>query len=465
MAAKPRQCEQRAPLAAKTSRDAAELQHGKGITDLMRRLYPICRSITGDGVRETFDIVGESIALQRHEVPSGTQVFDWEIPPEWNIRGAWIRHPDGTPVVDFADHSLHVLNYSAPFQGRVSKQGLAEHVHTLPDRPDWIPHRTAYFRRDWGFCMPHNQWQELPDGEYDVCVDSTLEPGSLSLAECVIPGESDAEILLSTHSCHPSMCNDNLSGVAVLTALCQWLARAPRRFTYRAVFAPGTIGSLTWLWLRQQQLERIRGGLVLSGLGDRGPLSYKRSRRESALIDQVVERALISEEPAPEIRGFSPYGYDERQYCSPGFNLPIGRLSRTPHGEYPEYHTSADDFSFVSADHLERSLAFCRRVIEDVEHGDRMWINLAPYGEPRLGPRGLYGGVRADTGPDDRHMAMLWVLNLSDGKHSMLDIAERSDLPLSTLIEAGNRLHEAGLLAPVGHAAATVRARGAGEHQ
>ncbi len=426
----------------------SELQLGSGLMELAWRLYPICRSITGDGVRATFDILQEHIPLVRHEIPSGTRVFDWEIPPEWNIRRAWIRRANGAPVVDLADHTLHIVNYSAPFEGRLSKAELAHHVHTLPAQPDWIPHRTTYFRESWGFCMSQRQWDALPEGEYDVLVDSTLEPGALSLAECVIPGDSQSEILLSTHSCHPSMANDNLSGIVVLTALCQWLAAAPRRYTYRVVFAPGTIGSLSWLWQRQAGLERIRGGLVLSGLGDSGPLTYKRSRRGSALIDRIVECGLRDAETSGEIRDFAPYGYDERQYCAPGFDLPVGRLSRTPHGEYPEYHTSADDLGFIDADQLEGALAFCRRVVEDLEGGDRYWINRAPYGEPRLGKRGLYGGVSRQSGPDEAHMAMLWVLNLSDGSYSMLDIAERSGLPLSVLVEAGDRLHEAGLLAP-----------------
>lgn len=427
-----------------------EFQLGRSMMELARRLYPICRSITGDGVRETFDILQEYIALDWHEIPSGTRVFDWAIPPEWNIRCAWIRHADGTPVVDLADHSLHIVNYSAPFQGRLSKDELACRVHTLPEHPDWIPHRTTYFRESWGFCMSQRQWDALPEGDYDVLVDSTLEPGALTLAECVIPGESDTEVLLSTHSCHPSMANDNLSGIVVLTALCQWLNKAPRRYTYRAVFAPATIGSLTWLWLRQHQVDRIRAGLVLCGLGDCGPLTYKRSRRGTALVDRIAECALGESGPGAQVCGFSPYGYDERQYCSPGFDLPVGRLSRTPHGEYPEYHTSADDLDFIQGSQLERSLAFCRRLIEDLENGDRYWVNQAPYGEPRLGKRGLYGGMSPQHGPDVEHMAMLWILNLSDGRHSLVDIAENSELSLSLLSEVSGRLHEVGLLAPAG---------------
>lgn len=436
------------PAVATANRVDGALQLGSGLMDLARRLYPICRSITGNGVRATFDILQEHIPLTRHEIPSGTRVFDWEIPPEWNIRRAWIRHTDGTPVVDLADHALHVVNYSSPFQGRLRKVELAAHVHTLPDRPEWIPHRTTYFRESWGFCMTQRQWDALPDDDYDVLVDSTLQPGTLSLAECVIPGASETEILLSTHSCHPSMANDNLSGIVVLTALCQWLAAAPRRYTYRVVFAPGTIGSLSWLWLRQRELGRIRGGLVLCGLGDSGPLTYKRSRGESALIDRVAMRALPDSGPGAQIRPFSPYGYDERQYCSPGFDLPVGRLSRTPHGEYPEYHTSADDLDFIQGDQLERSLAFCRRLVEDLEVADRCWNNLAPYGEPRLGKRGLYGGVSSQHGPNEQHMAMLWLLNLSDGRYSLLDIAERSELPMALLSDVSRRLYEAGLLAP-----------------
>lgn len=419
---------------------------GAAMMDLVRDLYPICRSITGNGVRQTLDRVAEHIPLARHEIPSGTQVFDWQIPREWNVREAYLATVDGRREVDFADHNLHLLNYSVPVRRRVARDELLEHVFTLPEHPGWIPYRTSYYRDNWGFCMAHDTLATLGDPEYDVVIDTTLEPGALTLAECVLEGESDQEILLSTHICHPSLCNDNLSGIAVLTWLMAWLARRERRLTYRAVFVPGTIGSLAWLHLRQQQLDRIRGGLVLSGLGDAGGFTYKRSRQSRSPMDRLLQVALRDGTEPWQVRDFSPYGYDERQYCSPGFNLAVGRLSRTPYGEYPEYHTSADDLSLVSAPSLEGALGCCQRIVSYLE-ADRRWVNTKPHGEPQLGKYGLYGSI-GGTSADQQRLALLWMLNLSDGSHSLLDIAERSALDMGLLAEAAERLATAGLLRP-----------------
>lgn len=419
------------------------------LMQLIERLYPICRSITGNGVRCTLDILDESIPLQRHEVSTGTEVFDWEIPREWNIRDAWVRDPWGRTVVSFADHNLHVLNYSAPVHKVVDLDELYRHVFTCPDQTGVIPYRTSYYRETWGFCMRHDDLVTLPDVRYEVMIDSSLEPGALTVAECVIPGESDTEILLSTHICHPSMCNDNLSGIAVLTELGRWLAQRDNRYTWRIVFAPGTIGSLTWLWLRRQQLDRIAGGLVLCGLGDPGRFTYKQSRSGDSEIDRIVGRLVEGADVGGRVLPFTPYGYDERQYCSPGFALPVGRLSRTPYGEYPEYHTSADDLDFVSEEQLQGALALCQRIVADLE-ANRRWVNLAPYGEPFLGKRGLYGGTGGAGGPDDAQLAMLWLLNLSDGSHTLLDVAERAGMSVSAVAAAAERLHEAGLLEPAG---------------
>ena len=420
---------------------------GAEIKALAERLYPICRSITGNGVRETLDILGEHLPLERHEVPSGTPVFDWQIPPEWNIREAWVKDAAGRRVIDFRDSNLHVVNYSTPVRRTVSRDELAEHVFTLPDRPDWIPYRTTYYKRDWGFCLSENQWQGLRGDQFEVMIDSSLQPGALTLAECVLPGRSDREVLLSTHICHPSLCNDNLSGIAVQTHLMRWLAGLDRKYTYRAVFVPGTIGSLSWLWLNRDRLDRIAAGLVLCGLGDRGGFTYKRSRRAGTLIDRAAEIALRDSGEAAAVRDFSPYGYDERQYCSPGFNLPVGRLSRTPFGEYPEYHTSADNLEFVSESQLGASLAFCQRVIRNIEANDT-WENLSPCGEPQLGKRGLYDPIGGTMPSGDFRMALLWMLNLSDGTNDMLAIAERSGLGMNELLDAASRLADAGLLRP-----------------
>ena len=413
---------------------------------LVRRLYPICRSITGDGVRETFDVLAESIPLQRHEIESGTPVFDWEIPREWNIRDAWIRDEQGRVILQFSDHNLHVVSYSAPVHRVVTREELCRHVFTLPDHPAWIPYRTSYYAESWGFCMAHERLAALPEGRYEVMIDSTLEPGALTLAECIIPGESDEEVLLSTHVCHPSMCNDNLSGVAVLTGLCQWLAGRRNRLSYRAVFVPGTIGALAWLHLRRRGLYQIGAVLVLCGLGDAGAFTYKRSRAGDAEIDRIAAAAVQASECGGDVRAFTPYGYDERQYCAPGIDLPVGRLTRTPYGEYPEYHTSADNLDFVSEAQLQGALALCRRIVEDLE-SNRRWIATCPYGEPRLGKYELYDN-RSGGGPDADQLALLWVLNLADGRHTLVDMAERSTVPMATLAHAAERLHEAGLLRP-----------------
>jgi aminopeptidase-like protein len=319
---------------------------GKEMHRLIAELFPICRSITGDGVRETLRIVGGHVPLEIHEVPTGTQVFDWTIPKEWNINDAYIKNSRGDRIVDFRRSNLHVMSYSVPVRGRMSLEELKKHIYTLPEHPDWIPYRTSYYRERWGFCLSENQLTEMTDGEYEVCVDSTLEPGHLTYGESVIDGETKEEILLSCHVCHPSLCNDNLSGVALLAFLAKHLQPLSLRYTYRFLFIPGTIGSIAWLCLNEEKTERIKHGLVAACVGDSGASTYKKSRRGNAEIDQAVAHVLKTSGKEYQIVDFFPYGYDERQYCSPGFNLPVGCLMRTPHGKYPEYHTSADNLEF-----------------------------------------------------------------------------------------------------------------------
>jgi len=421
---------------------------GREMHELAREMYPICRSITGRGFRSTLDILERSVPLERHEVPTGTRVFDWTVPKEWNIRGASVKGPDGTTIVDFARHNLHVLNYSAPFRGRVSRDQLLRHLHSLPDHPDWIPYRTSYYEETWGFCVPDRVKASLPEGQYDVVVDSTLEAGSLTYAEHVVRGAVDDEVLISCHGCHPSLANDNLSGLVVANRLARMLSEVETRLTYRFLIIPGTIGAITWLARNQQGSGRIRHGLVLTCLGDPGQLTYKKSRRGDATIDRAVLHVLSTTRDAHRVLDFDPYGYDERQYCSPGFDLPVGRLTRTPHGMFPEYHTSADDLGFITAESLADSLAALLGVVEVLEH-DRKYENLNPKCEPQLGRRGVYGklGGIPDPGPASR--AMFWVLNLSDGGNGLLDIAERARMPFGTIREAANVLESTGLLRPL----------------
>lgn len=419
---------------------------GEWMHRFITELYPICRSITGDGLRETLRRIREHIPLEIHEVPTGTQVFDWTVPKEWNIRDAWVKDKHGAKVIDFAMSNLHVVQYSMPIHKSVSQAELKEHLHTLPDRPDWVPYRTSYYQETWGFCIAHSQLMHLKDSEYEVCIDSTLAEGSLSYGECVIPGNRPEEVLLSCHTCHPSLCNDNLSGVAMATILAKLLSNVSLNYTYRFLFIPGTIGSITWLALNGERVKRIRHGLVVACVGDSGKFHYKRSRRQDSEIDGAAAQALRRRPEGHEILDFSPYGYDERQYCSPGFDLPVGSLTRTPHSRFSQYHTSADDLTFVRPDALGGSLAAYLSILQILEC-NATYVNLNPMCEPQLGKRGLYRAMGGLPDAGQIELAQLWVLNLSDGNHSLLDIAERSAIPFQHIHQAAQLLKDHRLLA------------------
>ena len=410
---------------------------------LVRELYPICRSITGDGVRQTLARLGELVELERHEVPSGTPVLDWVVPPEWNVRGAWIRDERGETVVDFADSNLHVVSYSTPVRRRLGAEELARHLHSLPDRPDWIPYRTTYYDQNWGFCVTGAQRARLSRGEFEVCIDSTLAPGHLSYAEALLPGQSSDEVLISAHVCHPSLANDNLSGLAVSAFLARELAGRERRLSYRFLYAPGTIGALTWLARNREAAARVRHGVTLVCLGDERPLCYKRSFRGSEPVDRAFEHVVRRR--GGRLVDFTPYGYDERQYNAPGFRIPVGSLMRGRHGEFPEYHTSADRPDFVRPEQLEDALAALLEVVEILEHNDA-FRNLQPFGEPQLGKRGLYRATGGLPDPGELQMAILWVLSMSDGSADLLAISERSGLPFGQVRRAAGLLEEHGLL-------------------
>ncbi|HEY2330600.1 MAG TPA: DUF4910 domain-containing protein [Acidimicrobiales bacterium] len=417
---------------------------------LAEELFPFPRSITGDGVRATLDVIDREIGIDRIEVPSGTAVLDWTVPDEWNVRGGWIRSSDGSTLVDFADSNLHVLGYSEPVSATLTGAELRTHLHTLPDQPDLVPYRTSYYQRRWGFCMSDRLGATIRDDErYEVLIDSTLEPGHLSYGEHVVPGHTDDVVLISTHVCHPSLANDNLSGIVAALDLARHVATRPSRYTYVFLFIPGTIGSITWLAGNAERAARVRHGLVLTGLGDRGPITYKQSRQGTAEIDRVVAHVLASRNEAHEVQAFSPYGYDERQFCSPGFDLPVGRLSRSPHGTFPEYHTSADNLAFITPESLAASVDVLTEVLDALD-GLGVYRNLAPFGEPQLGRRGLYRSIGASMDSASTEMALLWVLNMSDGSRSVLDIAERSGLGFGSVREATGLLLEAGLLEEVG---------------
>lgn len=412
---------------------------------LMSKLFPICRSITGNGVRETLNIIKQHIPLRVYEVPTGTKVFDWTVPKEWNIKDAYVKNSKGEKIIDFKKNNLHVLNYSMPFLKKVSLQELEEHLFTLPEYPAWIPYRTSYYKEKWGFCMSHNQFSSLREEEYEVLIDSSLENGHLTYGEYYIEGSRLDEILISCHVCHPSLCNDNLSGIVVSTFLAKHLGRTSLKYSYRFLFIPGTIGSITWLCLNEPNVSRIKHGLVAACLGDSGKFTYKRSRQGNAEIDRAVINVLKNSETDYEVFDFSPFGYDERQYCSPGFDLRVGCLMRTPHGRYPQYHTSADNLDFVRPEFLEESFSKIMSILYILEN-NKKYLNQNPKCEPQLGKRGLYESIGGQKDKKIKELAILWVLNLSDGDNSLLDISDRSGLKFALIKEAADVLFNHDLL-------------------
>ena len=418
---------------------------GEEIFAFAAKIYPICRSITGDGVRQTLRHVCDHVALNVHEVPTGTAVFDWTVPREWNIRDAYIKNERGEKVVDFKSSNLHVMSYSVPVHRQLPLAELKTRVHTLPDQPDLIPYRTSYYQENWAFCMAHSQLASLPDGMYEVLIDSSLTDGSLTYGEYLHKGEVEDECLFSAHVCHPSLADDNCSGIALLTHLAGRLAGVQTRYSYRFVFAPGTIGAITWLAKNEAATRRIKHGLVLSMVGDGGGPTYKRSRRGDAPIDRAMVHAIRHSGLTPTVEDFSPYGYDERQYCSPGFDLPVGLFQRSKYGSIPQYHTSADDLGFIRPDDLAQSYRMIVDMIDILENDDT-YRNTVPKCEPQLGRRGLYGAIGGDKGAAAANLAMLWILNQSDGTQSLLDIARRADMPFSVIRATALHLRRHGLL-------------------
>jgi aminopeptidase-like protein len=427
----------------KTSLNINEV--GNEMYQLMSELYPICRSITGNGVRETLGKIKRIVPIEVHEVASGTKVFDWTVPKEWNIKDAYVKNSKGERIIDFKKSNLHVLNYSVPVQKKVSLRELKEHLFTLPEHPDWIPYRTSYYSENWGFCISHNQFKKLEQDIYEVCIDSSLENGHLTYGEYYIEGENSDEVLISTHICHPSLCNDNLSGIVLATSLAKYLSNASLTNSYRFLFIPGTIGSITWLCLNEPKVSKIKHGLVVVCVGDSGKFTYKKTRQQDADIDKIVTHVLRDSDNDFEIIDFFPYGYDERQYCSPGFDLPVGCLMRTPHGQFPEYHTSADNLDFVKPENLAVSFSIYLAVLNILEN-NKKYVNQNPKCEPQLGKRGLYHKIGGHDDSKAFQLAMLWVLNLSDGDHTLLDISKRANMDFDLIKDVANTLIEHDLL-------------------
>ena len=424
---------------------------GREMYALAADLYPIHRGITGDGLRETLTILKQHVPLEITEVPSGTQVFDWQVPQEWNVRDAFIEDSDGCRVVDYQESNLHVVNYSQPVRRTMAWEDLKKHLITLPDRPDWIPYRRVCSNGSWGFCLSHAQFHQLdkhPDREYEVCIDAAFTDGSLTYGEVCLPGETEQEVLITTHVCHPSMANDNLSGIAIATFLAKHLQSHKARYTYRFIFIPAVIGAITWLSENRHHTHKIKHGLVLSCLGDAGASTYERSRRGDTEIDRALVHVLKHSGTDYAIRDFDPTGYDQRQFCSPGFDLPVGCLMRTPNDQYPEYHTSGDDLDLIHPLNLADSWLKCALAIEVLE-GNRKYVNRNPICEPQLGKYGLYKTFGDDSQNKSLQQAVLWTLNFSDGKHDLLDIAERSNLNFGIIEQAARALTRHGLLTEI----------------
>lgn len=419
---------------------------GQRIYDLAARLFPICRSLSGEGVRETLAILGEYIPLEMHHIPSGETLFDWKAPQEWIIREAYIKSADGRRIVDFASNNLHVVNYSIPVHATMPLGELKSYIHTLPEQPDLIPYRTCYHTETWGFCMAHDDLMAMKDETYEVVIDSERRDGFLTRGECVLKGETNETFILSAHLCHPSLANDNCSGLAVLARVGETLKERKTRLTYRLMFGAATFGALAWLQQNESCLDRVKYGLVLSCLGDGGGPHYKRSRRGDAAIDQIMDYVLNSSDlTRASMLDFWPYGYDERQFCSPGFNLPVGMLQRSLYGTFPEYHTSADNLDFIKPEYLEQSY---QMIMQAIDIAERNWVpvSTSPKGEPQLGKRGLYSNVGGDKQAAENAMAMLWVLNLADGSFSIFEMSRRAKLPFALMADAADRLLAVGLL-------------------
>jgi aminopeptidase-like protein len=418
---------------------------GDELYSFIKELFPICRSITGNGVRETLKIIKNHIQIEIHEVPSGTKVFDWTIPKEWNIRDAYIKNSNGEKVVDFQKSNLHILQYSIPINKKISLDELKNHLYTIEDYPNWIPYKTSYYQENWGFCLSHNDYLKLKDDEYEIFIDSTLENGSLSYGEILLKGEQDDEILFSTYVCHPSMCNDNLTGIAILIFLAKSLKNKKLKNSYRFLFIPETIGAITWLSINENNVGKIKGGLVATCLGDLGCFTYKKSRIGNSVIDQTVQKILDDSESDYDLLDFFPTGSDERQFCSPSFNLPIGSLTRTIYGKFPEYHTSADNLQFINSKSLADSFKIYSNVI-DVLENNQIYINVNPKCEPNLGKRGLYNLIGASKNSKELNEPLLWILNQSDGSNSLLDISIKSGLNFLNLVDAAKILYEHNLI-------------------
>jgi aminopeptidase-like protein len=401
---------------------------GAEMFNLIKELFPICRSITGNGTRKTLDIIRTHIPLEIKEIPSNTNVFDWTVPKEWNIINAYVKNSKGEKIIDFQKSNLHILQYSIPIHKKMTLDELKTHLYSIEEYPDWIPYRTSYYQENWGFCISHKQFQTLDDDEYEVFIDSTLENGSLTYGELFFKGEIEDEILFSTYICHPSMCNDNLSGVSLLTFLAKTLIDRKTKYSYRFLFIPETIGAISWLSKNENDVHKIKYGVVATCVGDSGQLTYKKTKQGNTLLDKIVEKILVDSRDPYEIVDFFPTGSDERQFSSPGFNIPVGSLVRTLYGKFTEYHTSADNMDFMNSKSLQDSFAKYHSIIYVLEN-NMIYKNQNPKCEPNLGKRKLYDLIGANKELSSNSNSIFWLLNQSDGNISLLEIATKSNIP------------------------------------
>ena len=410
----------------------------KKMYSLIKKLFPLCRSITGKDLVKTLHIIKDYIPLELHKIPSGTEVFDWVIPDEWNIVDAYVKDSKGKRIIDFKKSNLHLVSYSIPFEGTLGLKILKEHLHTLPNQPDLIPYVTSYYKKDWGFCLSHNDYLELKDDLYSVKIDSTLEPGHLTYGELILPGESDEEVLFSTYICHPSMANNELSGPVLATFLANELSKRQLYYTYRFVFVPETIGSIAYLSMKFETLkQKVVAGYVLTCVGDPGSFSYLCTRKENTLSDRVALHVLNNSAEEYKVYSFLDRGSDERQYNAPGIDLPIGSLMRTKYGSYPEYHTSGDNLDFVTSEALQGSLDMYLRCINVLENNRTYKTKI--LGEPQLGKRGLYSNL-SFKGSAESARKMKDLLAYCDGENDLVCIADKIDCPVWDLFPIAEKL-------------------------
>jgi aminopeptidase-like protein len=435
--------------------------------ELMEELFPICRSVTGNGVRNTLKILKKKINLKIVEIPTGTKVFDWKVPSEWNIRDAYVKDSKGEKIIDFKKSNIHILNYSTPINKKISKKELKLHLHTLPEKPDSIPYVTSYYKRQWGFCTTHNQLKAMNDDFYQVKIDSTLKDGALTYGEFFKKGKCSDEILISTYVCHPSLCNDNLSGIVISAKIAEILSKNDTFFSYRFLFIPETIGAITWLSKNESRLSKIRNCLVITCAGDNGKFTYKKTKSGNNTMDKIFLDVFKRSRKKTKIKEFFPYGSDERQFSSPGINIPTGVFMRTPYYEFPQYHTADDNLEFVESFALNESLSMLSDIILEFESKKEIkenpknkinskskdvFINLKPKCEPQLGKRKIYRNISKRrlagkmNSEDLSEIAIFWILNLSDGSYSLKDISKRSGLTLKLLRKTSKILMEKKLL-------------------